>query len=414
MGALAHMTTLELVLGSPAAGGGIAARDEGGRVIFVRHGLPGERVRATLTEEHPRWARADAIEILEASADRVEAPCPFAGPSRCGGCDYQHVSLPAQRRLKAELLNQQLARVAGLELAVEVEPAELEADGLGTRTRVRYGVDESGQLGMRVHRSHELVAVDSCPLGVSRLSELELSSTSWPAGADVEAVRLDGPGGPTVSVIEQRVSRSGRLRNGTTTSLVDGGALVEIQRTRVGDERFVVSPGVFWQIHRAAPTLLGAAVLDGLALRSGDKVLDLFCGAGLFTKLVARAVGPEGTVIGIESSGAAVSDAEANLEGLDWATIRQARVISREIHALAEGCSHAVIDPPRQGIDEGARTAIIETESLRRLVSVSCDPATFSRDLRSFLDRGWSLASLRAFDLFEMTEHLEIVAVLER
>ena len=180
MGALAHMTTLELVLGSPAAGGGIAARDEGGRVIFVRHGLPGERVRATLTEEHPRWARADAIEILEASADRVEAPCPFAGPSRCGGCDYQHVSLPAQRRLKAELLNQQLARVAGLELAVEVEPAELEADGLGTRTRVRYGVDESGQLGMRVHRSHELVAVDSCPLGVSRLSELKLSSTSWP------------------------------------------------------------------------------------------------------------------------------------------------------------------------------------------------------------------------------------------
>ena len=98
------MTTVEVVLGGPAAGGGFVARDPDGRVLFVRHGLPGERVRALITEEQPRWARADAIEILEPSVDRVTPPCPASGPGGCGGCDFQHVELHVQRELKAQLL----------------------------------------------------------------------------------------------------------------------------------------------------------------------------------------------------------------------------------------------------------------------------------------------------------------------
>ena len=97
------------------------ARDPGGRVLFVRHGLPGERVVAEITEEHPRWARAEAIEILEAAPERVSPPCPAAGPGRCGGCDYQHIDPSLQRDLKAQLLAEQLRRVAKVDHTVVVE-----------------------------------------------------------------------------------------------------------------------------------------------------------------------------------------------------------------------------------------------------------------------------------------------------
>ena len=116
------METIELTLGKPASGGGFVARDEGGRVVFVRHGLPGERVRALLTEEHARWAHADAVEIIEPAAERVRPPCAAAGPGRCGGCDYQHATLAARRSFKGQLVSEQLRRVAGLELEVEVGP----------------------------------------------------------------------------------------------------------------------------------------------------------------------------------------------------------------------------------------------------------------------------------------------------
>src|SRR5271165_1740182 len=104
--------TLELTTGAPAAGGGCVARAPDGRVVFVRHSLPGERVRARVTAETASFLRADAVAVLEPSEDRVPPPCPYAGPGRCGGCDWQHVSLPAQRRWKAALVAEQLHRLA--------------------------------------------------------------------------------------------------------------------------------------------------------------------------------------------------------------------------------------------------------------------------------------------------------------
>ncbi len=156
---------MELTTGAIAAGGGCVARAEDGRVVFVRHSLPGERVVAQVTSETTSFLRADAVEVLEPSADRVPAPCPLAGPGRCGGCDFQHVAVPVQRTLKESLVAEQLRRVAGLDRVVTVEEVAGSPDGLGWRTRVRFAVDRAGRVGLHRHRSHDDRAGGPLPAG---------------------------------------------------------------------------------------------------------------------------------------------------------------------------------------------------------------------------------------------------------
>jgi len=402
---------LELTLGRPAAGGGFVGRGADGRVVFVRHGLPGETVRAVLTEEHARWARADAVEILVPSPDRVDPPCAFSGPGRCGGCDYQHATLEAQRTYKGQLLAEQLTRIAKLDLDVAVEAFDDGDGGLGTRTRVRYGVTESGTLGMRKRQSHDLIEVDSCPLGVEAITALDLSSKHWEPGTDVQVVALVGSDAPSISVMARSLDEEEAI-------LGEGDDVLEadpaVQVTEVSGLDFALSAGSFWQIHRRAPEVLLDAVLDGLDLEPGDHVLDLYCGAGLFTKPIALAVGPTGSVTGIEASGQAVADAQENLAELSWATVRHQMVSHSSVHAALGGTTHAVLDPSRSGVNRDALRLLGRSMALHRIVMVSCSPATFARDLKVLLDQGWACISLRAFDLFEMTEHVECVAVLER
>src|SRR5580698_4607494 len=150
---------LELEVGAIAAGWVCVARAPDGKVVFVRHSLPGERVRARVTASTSSYLRADAVEILVASPDRVEPPCPHAGPGRCGGCDFQHVALAAQRRLKGARVAELLRQIAQLERAVDGGH-----EGLGWRTRVRLAVDRSGHVGFRRHRSHRIEQIDECPV----------------------------------------------------------------------------------------------------------------------------------------------------------------------------------------------------------------------------------------------------------
>lgn len=158
---------LELAAGPIAHGGHVVARTgESGLVVFVRHALPGERVLAEVTEDDGRFLRADAVEVLDASPDRVEPPCPYAGPGACGGCDLQHVALPAQRRLKGDVVSEQLSRLAGVEREVVVEPVPVtgagDDDGLRWRSRMQYVALPEDQVGLRAHRSHDVVAVEDC------------------------------------------------------------------------------------------------------------------------------------------------------------------------------------------------------------------------------------------------------------
>jgi tRNA/tmRNA/rRNA uracil-C5-methylase (TrmA/RlmC/RlmD family) len=402
-------------LGAPASGGGFVARADDGRVVFVRHGLPGERVLATLTESHARWARADAIEILAPSTERVTPPCAAAGPGRCGGCDYQHASLAAQRRFKALALEEQLRRVAKLERAVEVEAYG--DTGLGTRTRLRFGVAEDGTLGMRQRASTELYAVEGCPLGVEEIGQADLAAERYPAGHDVEVVALV-PGEPAlVALVEwtdedpDPTDASFEAEDAGTEESSSGLRTVSVT---LAQDSYRVSPGSFFQIHRQAPHVLVDAVLDGLRAREGEHVLDLYAGVGLFSAPLARAVGTSGVVVAVESAPTAAADARANLAAFTQAQVVDDPVRSSTLGEIAAGAVAAVLDPPRAGVDKGVLEALIEEPTMERIVLVSCNPATFARDLKILLDAGFELMTLRALDLFEMTEHLEIVASLRR
>ncbi len=389
MTALGH--EVELTVGPVAHGGHCVARHEG-RVVFVRHALPGERVRAVVTDGHyaSKFWRADAVEVLEPSADRVVPPCPWAGPGRCGGCAQHHASLPAPRALKTAVVREQLARLAGLEVDVEVEPVPGDDDGLGWRTRVQWAVDDDGRAGLRRHRSHEVVPVDHCRIAHPGVDAAGVTERSWPGVASVEVA---------VSTTQ-----------GATLVLPDGrgpGALTET----VGGHDFRVTGGGFWQVHPGAARTLLDVVLDGLEPRAGDTALDLYGGVGLFAASLADRVGPTGRVTCIEADRVAVEDARHNLAGLPQVRVERGRVdhVLRRLHLRAADV--VVLDPPRSGAGK-AVVDLLSRVGARRIGYVACDPAALARDLRWFGERGYRLDSIRAFDLFPMTHHVECVAVL--
>ncbi len=273
------------------------------------------------------FLRADAVEILEASPDRVVPPCRHAGPGRCGGCDWQHVSLPAQRRLKSALVSEQLRRVAGIEQDVEVEALEGSSDGLGWRTRVRFAVDGSGRIGLRKHRSHDIEPVGRCPLATEAVSLVGVGATRWNGAQHVEVTASPEGGDPVVSVETGRGGLIGRPAVDAGL-VVDGRTLRKPDRIRVEvlGRTFEVSAGVFWQVHPGAATTLTRVVLEGLAPVAGERVADLYAGAGLFTVPLARLVGPHGRVVAVERHARSCADAARNATGLHQVEIVRAAV----------------------------------------------------------------------------------------
>ncbi len=393
----------------PVAHGGhcVARLDVGdggpGRVVFVRHALPGERVLLTLTDtSHARFWRADATEVLEASPERVAPRCPVAGPGLCGGCDWQHASLPEQRRLKTAVVAEQLRRLAGLtwEGAVEAVPVPDAAgtgvdDGLGWRTRMRYHADDDGRAALRVHRSSDLVPVpdDGCPIASPRTPTV--TGRTWPAGS--ELVAGGTPGGSSLIVGSRPVV--------TTGDAAPDGGLTETVHSRA----YAVPPGGFWQVHPAAATVLVDAVLAGLAPREGERAFDLYCGVGLFAGALADA-GCQ--VWGLESGRAAVAAARRNLADVGPRARFTAEEVERALPRLPEDVDLVVLDPPRSGAGGKVMREIVSRRP-RAVAYVACDPAALARDLAVAAQEGYAATSIRGFDLFPMTQHVECVAVLQ-
>ncbi|MEJ5944522.1 TRAM domain-containing protein [Pseudokineococcus basanitobsidens] len=440
---------LELEVGPVAHGGHCVARHEG-RVVFVRHALPGERVRARVTEagaEASFW-RADAVEVLEASPDRVEPACPVAGPGLCGGCDWQHASPQAQRRLKTAVLHEQMQRLAGLDVDAPVEEVAVPASagtspqdaarGLGWRTRVAYAVDGAGRLGFRAHREHRVVPVERCPIATPGVVDLGLPQRRWAGWQSVEAVvpgaaddalvvasrrpdRTTGRGAPRLPAVPAgasvatTTSRGPRQPPGPVTR-VRGRTWV---REEVRGRSFRVTGAGFWQVHPGAAEVLTDAVLEALAPQPGEAALDLYSGAGLLTAALADAVGESGRVTAVEGDARAVADARRNLHGTPGAEVVHGpvqRVLEGRAAATEEGPAQpvdvVVLDPPRTGARAGVVAAVAALRP-RAVAYVACDPAALARDVATFAGHGYELRTLRAFDLFPSTHHLEAVALLE-
>ena len=412
---------LDLDVGAVAHGGFCVARHEG-RVVFVRHALPGERVTAVVTEggRDSRFLRADAVEVHTASAGRVEPPCPHARPGRCGGCDWQHAALPLQRQLKAAVVREQLTRLAGLDLPVTVEAVPGDAEGLGWRTRVRFAVDADQRLGLHKHRSHEIEPVERCWIAAPAIDELGVTRQPWPGAEAVEVVAASG--GDRTAVVRPATAEAARRppRIDGLTSLVaaaDSGAAVRPVRgrtwvrERAAGREWRVSASGFWQVHPGAAEALVAAVLEGTAPRPGEIALDLYAGVGLFAGALAETVGTTGQVVAVESDPRASADARRNLHELSHVRVVNERVERAVRHVGHERVDLVVLDPPRSGA--GAKVvAAIAALRPRAVAYVACDPAALARDIATFAGLGYGVASLRAFDLFPMTAHVECVAVL--
>jgi tRNA/tmRNA/rRNA uracil-C5-methylase (TrmA/RlmC/RlmD family) len=331
-------------------------------VVFVRHALPGERVVVSVTEgsDGDRFWRGDAVSVLSASADRVRVPCPYAGPGLCGGCDFQHVAPAAQRALKAAVVREQLSRLAGLDVEVSVEEVP---PLLRWRTRMRYVALPGGARGLHVHRSDEVVEIDDCL---------------------IDAGLID-PRPP--------------LRESETVE------------TSYGSRTFRVDPDGFWQSHLEAPRVLVETVLSLTRPRPGERVLDLYAGAGLFAAFMSDAVGPSGRVVAVEGSLVACRDARSNLPAsVDVEHGPVDRVLAS---AYDEPFDLVVLDPPREGARRKVVTQIVD-RAPRAVAYVACDPAALARDLATLAELGYRLQALRAFDLYPMTHHVECVALLER
>ncbi|MEO0024845.1 MAG: hypothetical protein RL196_1286, partial [Actinomycetota bacterium] len=290
--------TLELNIEKVAHGGIFVARHEG-RVVFVSHVLPGERVKARVFEDRgASFCRAEPVEILEASPDRVPQVWKDAGVGKAGGCEFGHIKLSRQRELKAEVITEALQRMAGVEMAVTVEPApgDVESNGLGYRTRIQLHVDEAGNVGPYRERSHEVVKVKKLPLAIDDIQELEFQNKNY----------------QSVENIEIAASSSGQIQWKIDGKLKGDDRLIE----RVAGRTFRISGGGFWQVHRAAPQVLTSAVLDMIAAAGIDKAadnLDLYGGVGLFASTMAGRFGNDLRITSVESFRQATDDATLNL-----------------------------------------------------------------------------------------------------
>jgi tRNA/tmRNA/rRNA uracil-C5-methylase (TrmA/RlmC/RlmD family) len=416
---------LELHIGPVAHGGHCVARldadpdGRGGRVVFVRHTLPGERVRARLTDagEGASFWRADAVEVLDASPDRVPSAWPAAGPDGVGGGELAHVALPAQRAWKQAVLAEQLSRLAKIDRDVVVEgaPGDDERGGLGWRTRIELVADARGRAGMRAHRSHDVHALDDMPLASPAIAELGLFARKWRAGQVIDVVAPASGDAPVVLVDGQPFD----LRKGRVDPRPNARSTVrEHVHARGRDYAFRVAAEGFWQVHREAPGVLANAVLDAVGDVDGATVLDLYSGAGLFTLPLADAVGPTGEVVAVEGDARAVRDARrgvhdrTNVE-LHHADVARALAGSDDPDSDVVHADVVVLDPPRAGAGR-AVTGSIAALRPERVVYVACDPAALARDVAYLATDGYELTDLRAFDLFPMTHHVEAVAVLTR
>ncbi|MBK9180939.1 MAG: class I SAM-dependent RNA methyltransferase [Acidimicrobiales bacterium] len=396
---------LVLVTEGAVAGGAALARHEG-RVVFVEGALPGERVVAEVFDERRDFARARVASVLDASPHRVPPPCPHVAAG-CGGCDWQHADPAAQPRLKGELVVDALRRLGKVpDPVVRVGPP-LAPEGF--RTTVRLAVHR-GRVGFRHRGSHEVVPVGRClvahPLVQAVLDELE------PGRARELTVRA---GARTGEQLVLATPTAGGVRVPEGVVLVGRDELRRGRRAayheEVGGRRYRIAATSFFQTRADGADALVAAVADALGPPPGGdaRLVDAYCGVGLFAGALAAGAGQPGwRVVALESHRAAVADARHNLDD------RQARVLGTDVGRWRLQPADAVVaDPSRRGLGRDA-AAVLAATGATRLVLVACDAAALGRDVALLAGHGFGLADAVLVDLFPQTSHVEVVARFDR
>lgn len=398
---------LELEVTGMAAGGEGVGRDEDGRVVFVAGALPGERVRAAILDEHRSFARAVAVEVRTASADRRPPPCPHVGDG-CGGCGWQHIEPAAQRRHRRSIVADALGRLGGIS-----EPPVQDGPDLPTeryRTTVRATV-VAGRAGFRRRRSHDALAVDDCLVAHPLLAELLVDGRFGEAKKVV--LRAGARTGERLVVAHPR-ARGLQLPDGVRVVGAD-----ELARGRrawfheeVAGRRWRISASSFFQARPDGADALVAAVAHAVNTHAPDAatVVDLCAGVGLFAGAVGlgRTAGGGRRIVAVERDRAAVADARVNLAG------DPARVVRSSFERWRPSAAEVVVaDPPRAGLGSSG-VATVAATGARLVVLVSCDPAALGRDASHLVTAGYELADATVIDLFPHTTHVETAATFVR
>lgn len=383
----------ELEITSMAHGGEAIGRHEG-QVVFVRGAIPGETVVARVTDVpgHGRFLRAATLDVLSPSPDRVSPPCPYFG--QCGGCDWQFMSVDAQRRWKARVVTDQLTRIGreaqGAWDSLVVEALSGDTTGLHWRSRMRYAISPAGHAGLRAHHSHDVVPIDECLIATPAIGGADVLGVDWSGAAEVLAVQ---PQGDAVVLPDPR----------------PGMARV---RESVAGREWTFDATAFWQVHTGAAQALVDVVHGLLTPKPGEHLVDLYAGVGLFAGALAKALGPGGRIDAVESDPTAVKGALRSLHDESTVHIHHERVDRWLRQGPLKRCDLVIVDPPRSGAGREVMERIARLGP-RRLAYVACDPAAFARDVATARDLGWQLTSLRALDLFPMTHHVECIGLLE-
>jgi 23S rRNA (uracil1939-C5)-methyltransferase len=394
------VSAVELSVTIMATGGEALARDSDGRVVFVAGALPGERVRAELTEERRDFARAVAVDILEASPSRIAPPCPHVAEG-CGGCGWQHIAPLAQPELKRGIVVDALRRQGRVEDAERLVVLGPALPALGHRTTVRAAV-LGGRAGFRRHHSHEVLAVDDCLVAHPLVSELIVDG--WFADAAEVTLRAGARTGERL-VLAHPTAQGIRVPDGV---LVVGTDEVTAGRRawhheEVAGRSWRISATSFFQARPDGADVLVELVAAGVeALAPGATTLvDLCSGVGLF----AGTAGQGRRVVAVERHRPATADAAHNLAGQD------VRIIRASMEGWRPSAADVVVaDPARSGLGAAGVAAAAATHA-PALVLVSCDPASLGRDAALLATSGYRFEGATVVDLFPHTPHVEVVSL---
>ncbi|MDP1713192.1 MAG: class I SAM-dependent RNA methyltransferase [Anaerolineales bacterium] len=413
--------TYEIHLEKLTYGGDAMGRLPDGRAVFVPFGLPGELVRLRLTQEKQNFARGELIEIIKASPERVEPKCKHF--TQCGGCHYQNLPYEKQLAAKTEILRDQLQRIGKIETppVKAMQPSPL---AWNYRNHMQFHLTKDGKLGFINSKGNSTFSIKECHLPEAGIHDF-WRELQFEPNMNIERASLRcGQGDELMLVLESETDETPELEIEADISVVhiyEDHPVVIAGRDHffinILNKDFRVSAASFFQVNTKMAEKMVEHLLACLPVSMSTNLLDVYCGAGLFSKFLASKYAK---VICIESSPSACEDFGFNLDEFDNVELYEgtAEDILPAFAGLASpfgdfaSVTHMIVDPPRAGIEKRALDAVTNIKP-QVIAYVSCDPSTLARDAARLIHGGYRLVDVTPFDLFPQTYHIESISIFE-
>jgi 23S rRNA (uracil1939-C5)-methyltransferase len=404
--------TVDLVITDIVNGGDGIGRLPDGRAVFVPFTIPGETIRANVVEEKKGYVRGELIEVINPAKNRIQPRCKHFGV--CGGCHFQHLGYHDQLIIKTKIIEDVLLRVGGLS-RVNVLPIVPSPSEWDYRNNVQFHLHASGKLGYQRHLSNEVIPIDECFLPSPILGELRtqidldfqtgIKRISFREGIDEEVLILLEGEDSDLPEMEINLPASVVHINDTGKIVLAG---IDFLMMQVKDKQFKVSAESFFQVNTPMAEKMVDHVISLLPKRQMNCLIDLYCGVGLFSAFTAEM---SNKLIGIEFSHSACMDYAENLDEYDHIELYEGSA-DMILPGLDISTDVVIADPPRAGIGRRTIDALLNLNP-KRIIYISCDPATLARDASRLVKGGYNFIQLTPFDLFPQTFHIESISVFD-